>query len=140
MRAVFLLLLFACGKHDAPTAKKIDEPPPAPPAPRPIAACDQLAAALAHADQLDTDDEVIELLRDQAALLRAATRAPRDADRAELTVRCTHGLMALAKIPHDSDMIGVGSISGGVVGGLANAPPPPPPPPPPHSTANAVPS
>jgi hypothetical protein len=142
MRAVALavVLAAACGKHED-TAKRIDEPPaaaPAPPPPRPIAACDRYVDALTRAFDLDVDPEVRDLLRDEAALIRAATRGARDADRDELTMRCATGMLDLGRIPTYGGLgltgTGpsggiVGGVAGGVVGGLAGAPPPPPPPP-----------
>jgi hypothetical protein len=147
MRAVALavVLAAACGKHEDP-ARRIDEPRATAPAvapPRPIAACERYVEALTQTMNLDVDPEVRDLLRDEAALVRSATRAPRDADRDELTMRCATGMLDLGRIPTYGG-IGLtgsgppsgGGVAGGVVGGLAGAPPPPPPAPAGSGTAN----
>jgi hypothetical protein len=92
----------ACGKKDKDPGKPGDAAAATTAAaPKPIPACDRYAAALANSDDLVAQPELHDLLRDEAALVRAANRAPTDADRAELTLRCAAGLVDLGKISTD---------------------------------------
>ena len=126
MRALLVVAmgLGAAACHDTDRAKQPIAITAAPPPPRPIDTCERYAAALARAESLDVDAEVQELLRDEAAFVRSATRAPRDADRAELTARCAHGLLDLGRVS-TNDTYGIGQVgtgvAGGVVGGLAGS-------------------
>jgi hypothetical protein len=97
--AVAGLALAACGKKGVVDAGVAARPIDA--GARPIPACEKYAAALADSDDLVAQPELHDLLRDEAALVRAANRAPTDADRAELTLRCAAGLVDLGKISTD---------------------------------------
>jgi hypothetical protein len=98
MVAALVVAVAACGKKDSKgsaSAPRIDA------APQPIPACERYATALAASDDLVAQPEIHDLLRDEASLVRAANRAPSDAVRAELTMRCATGLVDLGKITTD---------------------------------------
>jgi hypothetical protein len=122
MRAVIVAVVGLCAAcHDTDRAKQPIAVVAPPPAPKPIETCERYAAALAKAEAFDVDPEVQELFRDEAAFVRSATRAPRDADRAELTARCAHGLLDLGRVP-TNDSYGVGGIgTQGLASGVAGA-------------------
>ena len=117
----------ACGKKDKDSGKGKDAGAASAPvaAPKPIPACERYAVALAESDDLVAQPELHDLLRDEAALVRAANRAPTDAERADLTLRCAAGLVDLGKLATDgygadagaaasADVdAGIGSGSGG---------------------------